>query len=85
MIDKENLTTVAANAVAEFESKKETRSVKLGKDLICFYVDEIKTEVQEENAVSDNNATENDGEDFVEVTDEKLSECFKELVSKDTS
>ena len=73
--------SVAANVVAEFESKKETWSenfVQLGKDLICFDVNEITSEEQVEDAVCDDNATENDHEEFVEVTDKKS-------VSKNTS
>ena len=80
--------SVAANVVAEFESKKETWSenfVQLGKDLICFDVNEITSEEQVEDAVCDDNATENDNKELVEVTDKKLSASFKESVSKDTS
>ena len=79
--------SVAANAVAEFEMKKETwsdASVKLGKDLICFDDNEITSEVQVEVAKYDN-VTENDNEECIEVTDENLSASFKKSVSKDSA
>ena len=79
--------SVAANAVAEFEIKKETwsdASVKLGKDLICFDDNEITSEVQVEVAKYDNEY-DNDNEECIEVTDESLSASFKKSVSKDSA
>ena len=54
-------------------------------DLICFDVQEILGKDQVEVARHDADVTENDNEEFEEVTDENMSASFKESVSKDTS